>query len=122
MTGPDRPSVLLVEDDADLRGLVVEILEEDGWRVVAMARPDEAIAVLRQSAFDLIITDGYRGSGLPLDGSVCLLELAGDRPVVLFTARQVPRDEAVATGFRDVILKPFDLDEFDERIRRIMER
>src|SRR5689334_19949625 len=51
--------ILLVEDDAVLRTLVRTILDEDGYAVTETAVPSQAAAILRQSTFDLVLTDGF---------------------------------------------------------------
>ena len=51
--------VLLVEDDAELRGLVKEILSDSGYQVLEAAGPEDAIALARSTpaAVDVLLTD-----------------------------------------------------------------
>jgi CheY-like chemotaxis protein len=46
MTRPDRPLILVVEDDSDIRESVVEVLEDEGYRVLSAADGRQALSVL----------------------------------------------------------------------------
>ncbi|MEW6279803.1 MAG: response regulator, partial [Candidatus Eremiobacterota bacterium] len=83
------PSVLVLEDDATLRELILESLEEEGFRVRGAANAREALALARQGSPDLILAD-VRMEGM--DGIDCLAELARVHP----EARRV-----VITGYAD---------------------
>jgi hypothetical protein len=54
-----HPHILLVEDDLMVRELVVELLEDEGYAVIAAAVPVDAVALLQRVSFDLVITDGF---------------------------------------------------------------
>jgi len=57
--GLNKQTILLVEDEEMVRGLMCEVLEMEGYEVVACAHPDEAIAVCRRHSgqIDLLLTD-----------------------------------------------------------------
>jgi len=62
-----RLRVLLVDDDADVRDATVELLEERGARVQAVASSADAAAALEARSFDLVLSDvglGPEGDGL----------------------------------------------------------
>jgi two-component system response regulator HydG len=52
-----RPSILIVDDDAEMASLLHDALEWEGFRVVAQTRGREAIASMEREAFDLVIVD-----------------------------------------------------------------
>jgi PAS domain S-box-containing protein len=58
---PSRPKeglrLLLVEDDAGVRGLMKDLLEAEGYAVEAAAHPEEAVALAASRSFDLLVTD-----------------------------------------------------------------
>ena len=58
-TDPDRvATILVVEDDADIRELIIEMLEESGYRVLSAANAEEAMAIVRRDrAIDVLFTD-----------------------------------------------------------------
>jgi DNA-binding response OmpR family regulator len=114
--------VLVVEDDVVTGDLVVELLEEEGYAVIGAEALLDATQLLKQVSFDLVITDGFsRTPQLVLTTAGEVLKHAGTAPTLLFTAHQVELDEAKAAGFRDIVMKPFDLDALLEKIRLLLE-
>ena len=61
MSTPDRLSILLVEDDNELRELLVEVLQENDYHVEGASSGPEAVEKARETPFDLVITDIRRG-------------------------------------------------------------
>ena len=57
--GPMRQTILLVEDEDMVRGLMCEVLEQDGYEVLACGHPAEAIELSRRHGgrIDLLLTD-----------------------------------------------------------------
>jgi DNA-binding response OmpR family regulator len=55
--------ILLVEDDADLLSLLTEVLEDEGYRVTAASRRDQARRALRKSDVDLLVADSVLRGG-----------------------------------------------------------
>jgi two-component system, OmpR family, response regulator len=115
--------ILLVEDDATIRDLVAGVLEGERYVVTVSRTPEEAMMLLDQGGFDLVITDGF--STLP--GAVFittadLVRHAGPTPVALFSAHTHHLDVAKAAGFRDLITKPFDLDTLLHQVKVLLDR
>ena len=114
--------ILLVEDDASIRDLVVEVLEDAGYTVTASATPMEATRLLDQVGFDLVITDGF--SILPSSSFVNTADVvrsAGPTPVALFSAHTHDLDVAKAAGFSDLIAKPFNLDTLVHQVKVLLD-
>jgi CheY-like chemotaxis protein len=113
---------ILVVDDADaLRRLMQIILEDEGYVVTATAVQADAIALLREVAFDLVITDSF--SKHPSRASINTAELlaaAEATPVALFSAHRMELEPAQAAGFRDLITKPFDIEELVQHVRTLL--
>ena len=84
---PETPAtssqtVLVVEDDAGLRAYLTEILEGQGYRVVAAGSGEEALAALGTAKAILAVLD----IGLPgMDGFAVAEHLAKDVPVIVVT-------------------------------------
>ena len=55
--------ILLVEDDSDLVAVLIQVLEQEGYRVSAASQRAEARAILRQSDIDLIVADSVLRGG-----------------------------------------------------------
>jgi CheY-like chemotaxis protein len=117
---PNR-RILLVESDEDLGELVTGMLEDEGYATIAADAPADAVALLSEVSFDLVITDSFSktpGAVLVTVGE--LREAAGRTPVVLFTAHKLEPDAVQAAGFRELIEKPFDIDVFERTIRALL--
>ena len=124
--------ILLVEDDAMLRGVVLRSLADAGHRVDIAATMDEARHWWRVQVFDAVLLDlnlplsTHERSGLG-NGLAVLREARarGDRtPVLVLTARD-RTDERIAgldAGADDYMGKPFDLAEVEARLRALVRR
>jgi two-component system response regulator MprA len=120
---PD-PRVLVVEDDAHLRGVLRRGLGEEGFEVAAVGRGGEAIEAVASAVPDALVVD----IGLPdADGrDVCqALRAEGiDAPVLFLTARDAVTDRLAgfSAGGDDYIVKPFELAELVARLRAVLRR
>jgi CheY-like chemotaxis protein len=113
--------ILLIEDDAMISELVVEVLEDEGFAVVVCLTPLDAMSLLDRLSFDLVITDGFsREPGTVFVNTADLIRSAGVTPVALFSAHRVDRERALVAGFRDLITKPFDLDALVRQVKVLL--
>lgn len=127
-TGAGEPSrrVLLVEDERHIRELVQLHLNLEGCDTTAVGNGEEALALLREKPFDLVVLDLM----LPgLDGLTILKVLRreplnADVPVLLLTARREETDKVLGleTGADDYLTKPFGVRELIARVRALMRR
>jgi DNA-binding response OmpR family regulator len=116
-------SILLVEDDDNLREVLAANLRREGYEVLEASEGEQALAVARNHAPDLIILDVM----LPgLDGlSICrILRAEMATPIILLTARTGEVDKIIGleSGADDYITKPFSTGELVARIRAVMRR
>ncbi len=108
------PTVLVVEDDQDIREMIRTLLDMSGFAVVACDTAECGLNALREQEFDLVLTD----YALPRQSGLWLLQEAESEgliqgtPVLIVTAHPHVETEAY-----EVIQKPFDLDELIERVR-----
>ncbi|WP_102106719.1 response regulator [Oceaniglobus roseus] len=116
--------LLVVEDEVNLAGAVVDHLRARTHAVDWAATLDEAAAAVRTADFDLVLLD----LSLPDGDGLSLLREMRDRtdrtPVVIATARDriMERIAGLEAGADDYILKPYDLDELSARIAAIRRR
>jgi len=114
--------ILVVENDAVLRDIVVKILEHEGYVVIGASKPADAVTLLKHVTFDLVITDGFSGApGAVFVNSTDVLNSAEATPVVLFTAHRLELDDVQAAGFRDLITKPFGIDTLWRQVRALLD-
>jgi two-component system OmpR family response regulator len=116
--------ILLVEDDAVLRDVMLRSLGDAGHRVDVAPTAQEAGRLWREQRFDAVLLDLNLPDG---SGLVPLREARGrdDRtPVLVLTARN-RTDERIAgldAGADDYLGKPFDLGEVEARLRALARR
>ncbi|HEY3706707.1 MAG TPA: response regulator transcription factor [Terracidiphilus sp.] len=116
-------SLLLVDDDAELCGMMREFFAQAGHRLECLHNGREGLASALNGAFDLVILDVM----LPvLDGFEVLRQLRRRRqtPVIMLTARvqQQDRIQGLDAGADDYLPKPFDPDELLARVRAVLRR
>jgi DNA-binding response OmpR family regulator len=113
--------VLLIEDDVMISEVVVTVLEEEGYAVVACLTPLHAVALLERITFDLVITDGFsRVPGAVFVNTADVIRSAGVTPVALFSAHTLDVGFTTAAGFRDLITKPFDVDTLVHQVKALL--
>jgi two-component system, OmpR family, phosphate regulon response regulator OmpR len=121
----ETPHILVVDDDARLRGLLSRFLAEKGFRVTTAESAEEARAKLRSVFPDLMVLDVMMPgeSGLELIASLRNAHHQ-NLPVLLLTARGAPEDRIAGfeAGADDYLGKPFEPMELVLRIRAMLRR
>ena len=116
--------ILLVEDDAMLGETLQSALEPQGYTVDWLKDGQQALHAISEQHFDLVILD----LGLPrLDGMSVLKAVRAkgiNTPILILTARDTLQDKVngLDAGADDYLLKPFDLDELNARLRALTRR
>jgi len=116
--------VLIVEDDLTLQRGLRHLLSDAGHQTVAVSDGVHADTLLCAESFDLVVLDLC----LPkLDGIAVLERLRKRRqttPVLILSAldRTEDRVRGLDTGADDYLCKPFDLSEFEARVRALVRR
>ena len=110
-----QPTILLVEDDRDIRDMLATLLDLAGFQVHACASAECGLDALREGTFDLILTD----YALPRHSGLWLLEHAENEGLLDGTPVLIVTAHPHVDGARkyEVIQKPFDLDDLIERVR-----
>jgi len=122
-TGERRLELLLIDDDAELCGMMREFFAEAGHKLDTAYNGREGLACALRGGYDLVILDVM----LPgIDGFAVLQQLRRkkDLPVIMLTARvqQKDRIHGLDAGADDYLPKPFDPDELMARIRAVLRR
>jgi two-component system response regulator MprA len=117
------PRVLVVEDDADIAGVLRRSLGMDGYDVRIAGDGERALQEAGLFEPDAVVLD----LGLPtLDGvEVCRrLRAEGDVPILMLTARDAldSRVEGLDSGADDYLVKPFEREELLARLRALLRR
>jgi two-component system, OmpR family, alkaline phosphatase synthesis response regulator PhoP len=119
-----RWRLLIIEDDQPLAlGLHIN-LEAEGYEVIHAVTAERGISLLSESSVDLVILDLM----LPgMDGIEALKNIRRDDPklpVLILTAKSQTEDkiEGFRAGADDYLTKPFHLEEFLLRVKRMLDR
>jgi two-component system OmpR family response regulator len=116
--------ILIVEDDSVLTAALTRALSQGGYTVDEVDNGEDALRALSTDAYDLVLLD----IALPkLDGLTVLRRLRERKSnisVLMLTARDTLDDRVAGLdlGADDYMTKPFDLPEFEARVRALIRR
>src|SRR3982074_2001486 len=117
------PHILVIDDDADVRDVVIEYLGKNDLRVSAGVSGREMFELFRREAIDLGLLD----LGLPGEDGLQLARTLREQasvPIVLLTARHEVADRVIGLelGADDYIPKPFSPRELVARVKAVLRR
>ena len=119
----DKKRILLVEDEEDVREIVVFRLEQAGYDVIAAGDGESGLELAEKEVPNLIFLDlslpGMKGD------EVCLKLKANEKlkaiPVVIFSASvDKVRAKARAVGADDYLVKPWEPEELVAKVRKFL--
>jgi two-component system response regulator QseB len=122
MTGDAK--LLLVEDDADLAGMLGRLLTGEGYQVDTAGDGQRGLHLALTREYDVLVVD----RGLPVLDGLDLLRQLRQRgvttPLLILSARAAPVDRVAGldAGAEDYLTKPFDVDELCARLRALRRR
>jgi len=115
--------VLVVEDDMRMLDMVCKFIQKEGWSADACANGDDALELLFEKAYHLVILDIM----LPgMDGQALLKEIRkiGDTPVLMMTALSDDNNQLQAFNNHadDYVTKPFSMQILIKRAEALLRR
>ncbi|MEJ7583591.1 MAG: response regulator transcription factor [Acidimicrobiales bacterium] len=116
-------TILLVDDDVQIRTLLIRLLEQDGYKTVALDDPAAALEEILDRRPDLVLLDVL----MPKFDGIDLLQRirsASDVPVIMLTAlgNEADRVLGLRLGADDYVVKPFSPSELTARIESVLRR
>lgn len=122
----ENNKVVIVDDEAELRELVADILEADNFKVIKCADTDEGYKRILKSKPDLAILDVK----MPQIGGIELCRLlrsdpaTKNMPVIMLTVESTETDKVIGLGVGadDYITKPFSNKELVARVKALLRR
>ena len=115
-----RAKLLLVDDDAAIRRILLRLLADEGYEVESVPNGELALETISQNAFDLILLD----LNMPeMDGWETFEQLAEKHPllpVMVITARPNQMASARAAGVGALLEKPLDCRRLLDEIARLL--
>ncbi len=119
----EQPHVLVVDDDREIRSLLGEYLEKNGYRATAVGDGKGMRRALEHTTFDLIVLDLM----LPGEGGLALsreLRTHSQIPIIMLTAlgEEPDRITGFECGADDYLVKPFNPRELLVRVQAVLRR
>ena len=119
----NKPTILIVEDDAPVRNLMVNTLRTHDYKYLTAPRGEEALLLAASHNPDVVFLD----LGLPdMDGMEVIRRIRSwsNMPIIVISARSEDEDkiEALDAGADDYLTKPFSVDEMLARLRVALRR
>jgi two-component system KDP operon response regulator KdpE len=116
--------ILVVDDEPGIRKVVRDALERAGHEVETAGDGEDALPMLEEKEFDLLVTDLAmpRRGGLELVRAV--RESGATFPILVLTVRQEEREKVrlLDAGADDYVTKPFGVEELVARVRALLRR
>lgn len=110
--GEAMAPLLIVEDDRDIRETLDLLLTEEGYHTVVAASLSEALALVDERTFALILSDLFAHSpNRALDSVAALRDRAHPIPVGIITGWNLSPSDVADQGYAFLARKPFDVDD-----------
>jgi DNA-binding response OmpR family regulator len=116
-------TLLIVDDDSDLREILVSIFEAEGSVTISASGGYEALEKLKSNKVDLVITDMRmpKGSGYDLIREVRGDETYNSLPIIVVTGySDVRTSEMLEIGANALIPKPFNISQLFETVENCL--
>ena len=116
----DKPTILVVDDDVTIRGMISKILSRNGYQVILASDGFEALNLLEQEQIKIVITD----MKMPEMDGMELIELISknypDIKIIVITAFDdiYTIKDAIIKGADEYITKPFNSHEINIIVER----
>ncbi|MDH3998981.1 MAG: response regulator, partial [Desulfuromonadales bacterium] len=116
-------NILIVDDDAELRGNLADVLQDAGYATVEAPNGQAALNLLDEQDFSLVLMDMVMPG---MNGADTLVELKRSKPqvkVIMITAFATVQNavNAIQKGASDYVTKPFKIEELLATIGRVLE-
>ena len=120
MQAPAR--ILFVEDNWDTLELFSFVLRQNGFEVVTVTSPDEAIRLAQTERFDLYILDNWLDEKSGVELCTRIREFDSRAPILFFSgaAREQDMQEAFECGAQAYLLKPASPDILIAEVRKLI--
>jgi DNA-binding NtrC family response regulator len=117
---PQKPSILIVEDEAKMRRLLELQLADEGFRATTAPDAETGLQLFQKDHFDLVVTDFKLPGMTGLEFLQSVKRANAAIPVIIMTAYGTVESavEAMKVGASDYVLKPFSLAELVLIIRK----
>jgi len=117
-----KPRLLIVDDEVEVRGVLHELLD-DAYECVEAASAEEALAQLRETNYELVISDITMSGMTGLEMIPHVKVASPDTVIVMISGMQTIESaiNALRLGAFDYLMKPFDLRQAEAAVARALE-
>jgi DNA-binding response OmpR family regulator len=120
---PLSARLLIVEEEPEIRQLLLALLTQEHYTCAAAASIEESLALLEEQSFDLVLAELCAASPRELFRAATRLQfLAEPTPVAIMTSWHVSQEEALSRGFVGLFHKPFDVEALLEWLADLLRR
>jgi DNA-binding NtrC family response regulator len=115
-------SLLVIDDEKLVRWTIQQIMGKENFRVVSASDGDEAMELIKQNRFDVIITDLVMPGRDGIDVAKWIKKLHPETKVIMITAYgySLDKDEARKAGISFFLDKPFQVDEVKRAVSQVL--
>jgi CheY-like chemotaxis protein len=114
-----KKTIMIVDDEPDIRSTVKAILEKEGYNVLAAVNADDCLERLKKQKIDLILMD-IMMPGTPVKDVVPKIKQKIAYLSVVRTSEAEKEDLMKSKNIVDFIQKPFDVKELVKRIKKLV--
>jgi len=118
--------ILIVEDEKDIRDLIIYALEAKGYETISTDDGEKALKMLKENKPDLVILDWMLPSvsGLEICRNIRRDKNIKNIPIMMLTAKITEDDKILGldSGADDYITKPFSTAELSSRVKAVLRR
>ncbi|HSQ87539.1 diguanylate cyclase [Romboutsia sp.] len=120
----NKGTILIVDDDITLLNQLEKVFKYEGYNVISIDKPQEAIKIIQEEKIDIILLDIMMPK---IDGFEVFNEIQKEKldiPIIFLTAKTFIEDKITAlnSGADDYITKPFKIEEVLARVNRALQR
>lgn len=121
-----KEKILIVDDDPDILDVLKITLEDEGYEVIEAHDGEEALAILKKTSLDLLITD-FKMPKMNGDEVCRTLKqdiLVQHMPIIMLTGKSEVSDKVhgINAGADDYMVKPFEPKELVARVKMVLRR
>jgi len=126
--GSNVSKILVVDDNQDVRELIVHILKNAGFEVSEASDGEKALQILSAISFDLVLLDvmmpGISGLEVLQKIRTGTNKKIRDIPVMMLTAKSSINDvdQALAIGANSYVVKPFRSNSIKEKVQALLDQ
>jgi CheY-like chemotaxis protein len=116
------PHVLIIEDDVDLRRVLADVLESEGYTATQADEGGAGLKAARIRRPDVVLSDIIMEGMEGIAVIMALRKLFSDVPILAISGNAMYLDNSAKLGADDVLLKPFSRENLLQSLERLLQK